>query len=303
MTLQIAFAGDLRGALEHYHRLFERAWRSRLAAVILGGDLLPQPVLALGPTQAIAEQARFLGDRLRPLLRQLRRIAPRLRVLYLPGDEDAVACDTLLAELSHEGLLLPLHGEVIELGSRYLVGWAHVPLCGGPWLDRQRADLPADELPDATAIMTSAGGWQRVAVREALATQLSLSAELARLPATPAARTVLVSHAPPCGGQTDRLLDGLHGGSRALRAWIETHQPSAVLCSHCTDAPYVSGSVCERIGRCVVCNPGQGEQALHAVELDLADPRSMVRHSVLGSEHPFDGGPLQFSAAPRRPPH
>lgn len=62
---------------------------------------------------------------------------------------------------------------------------------------------------------------------------------------------ILVSHAPPHGTRTDRLGNGTHAGSTALRRFIEEEQPDLCLCGHIHEA---RGE--EVLGRTRVLNPG-----------------------------------------------
>ncbi len=43
---------------------------------------------------------------------------------------------------------------------------------------------------------------------------------------------VLICHAPPLNTPLDRVKEGLHAGSRAVREFIEKHQPSHFFCGH-----------------------------------------------------------------------
>lgn len=47
---------------------------------------------------------------------------------------------------------------------------------------------------------------------------------------------VLICHAPPLGTALDRIFDGLHGGSRAVREFIEQQQPAYFFCGHIHEA-------------------------------------------------------------------
>ena len=51
---------------------------------------------------------------------------------------------------------------------------------------------------------------------------------------------VLVCHAPPLGTALDRIREGLHAGSRAVRDFIEAHQPSHFFCGHIHEAEGVT---------------------------------------------------------------
>ena len=62
---------------------------------------------------------------------------------------------------------------------------------------------------------------------------------------------ILVSHTPPVQTKTDRLLNGNHVGSKAVRAFIEEKQPLLCLTGHIHES---RGQ--DHIGRTLVLNPG-----------------------------------------------
>jgi len=43
---------------------------------------------------------------------------------------------------------------------------------------------------------------------------------------------VLICHAPPLNSKLDRIREGLHGGSRSVREFIEQHHPRDFFCGH-----------------------------------------------------------------------
>ena len=66
---------------------------------------------------------------------------------------------------------------------------------------------------------------------------------------------ILISHAPPFGTATDRLRNGRHVGSRAVRNFIETHQPEICITGHIHES---KGEDC--IGDTRIYNPGMLRQ-------------------------------------------
>jgi uncharacterized protein len=66
---------------------------------------------------------------------------------------------------------------------------------------------------------------------------------------------ILVTHAPPHGTRLDRLRNGRHVGSRAIRACIEKHQPDLCITGHIHE-----GKGIDTIGRTTVINPGMFRQ-------------------------------------------
>jgi Icc-related predicted phosphoesterase len=77
------------------------------------------------------------------------------------------------------------------------------------------------------------------------------------------------------------LFNGEHIGSRAIRRWIERHQPLLTLHGHIHESPKQSGSFFDRIGSTVVINPGASGRRPHWVLLDLENIAAL-EHSVYG---------------------
>jgi len=74
-----------------------------------------------------------------------------------------------------------------------------------------------------------------------------------------------------------------HVGSRAIRAFIERHQPPLVLSGHIHESPRVSGSYRDAIGRTMAINPGQfGTSRLCGVWFDPARIEATMAHTVHG---------------------
>ena len=64
---------------------------------------------------------------------------------------------------------------------------------------------------------------------------------------------VLICHAPPLNSALDRIKEGLHGGSRSVRQFIEIHQPRYFFCGHIHEA---EGAVIQ-IGKTRAMNVGK----------------------------------------------
>jgi Icc-related predicted phosphoesterase len=64
---------------------------------------------------------------------------------------------------------------------------------------------------------------------------------------------VLICHSPPLGTALDRIREGLHAGSRAVREFIEAHQPAHFFCGHIHEA---EGAVIQ-MGRTRAMNVGK----------------------------------------------
>lgn len=64
---------------------------------------------------------------------------------------------------------------------------------------------------------------------------------------------VLICHAPPLNTTLDRIKDGLHGGSRSVREFIEKNQPEYFFCGHIHEAE----GVVEQMGATRAQNVGK----------------------------------------------
>lgn len=62
---------------------------------------------------------------------------------------------------------------------------------------------------------------------------------------------ILLCHQPPQGTKVDRVLGGLHVGSRAVRRFIEQRKPLACFCGHIHESAGL-----DMIGTTTVANPG-----------------------------------------------
>jgi uncharacterized protein len=63
----------------------------------------------------------------------------------------------------------------------------------------------------------------------------------------------LVIHVPPYGTRLDEYAAGKHGGSTALRAWVEREQPSYLFCGHIHETAGLS----DRLGATQCINVGK----------------------------------------------
>ncbi len=73
-------------------------------------------------------------------------------------------------------------------------------------------------------------------------------------------RLILVSHTPPLNTDCDRIASGAHVGSRAVREFIEEHQPDICLCGHIHESRSM-----DRLGRTAVINTGAFSSGGYAV--------------------------------------
>ncbi len=71
---------------------------------------------------------------------------------------------------------------------------------------------------------------------------------------------VVVCHVPPYRTKLDRMHFGQHGGSKAVRQFIEERQPHLVLCGHIHEARGL-----DQLGNTQVVNAGHGARGFYAI--------------------------------------
>jgi Icc-related predicted phosphoesterase len=162
-------------------------------------------------------------DQAATAIQRWRRLAPRL--LALAGNMDSAEIDARLSDL---GLALDARG--YRLGAVGVFGVSaapHSPL-------RTPYELSEDELDRRISDGFSA-------VRECSV-------------------KVFCPHAPPRGTSCDRLPNGEHVGSTAVRSFVDREQPDVVLCGHIHEARGV-----DRIGATQIVNPGPAGAGHYAI--------------------------------------
>ena len=136
--------------------------------------------------------------------RGLDKLAPWLvpkadKTYVMPGNHES-AQD--IADFCNRHGLNNFHGESLELGGFHIAGLGY-----------------SSPTPFATP-----GEY----TEKEMAEQLAKFAHLQPL--------ILICHAPPYDTALDRIHEGLHGGSRAVRTFIEQHQPEHFFCGHIHEA-------------------------------------------------------------------
>ena len=96
-------------------------------------------------------------------------------------------------------------------------------------------------------------------------------------------RTVYMMHSPPFGTTLDQMEGRRFAGSRSIRKFIESTQPLLALHGHIHEAPELSGSYLDRIGKTICVNPGQfgANMKLHAVAFDIENAEETIQHTFL----------------------
>jgi Icc-related predicted phosphoesterase len=282
--LPLIYTSDLHGDPEIYRAAGGAALRTSARAVVLGGDLCPGTPSA-SSINLPRSQPEFLLNEVGPMVEGWKRAHPALRVLAIPGNDDCQTILAALSELEQRGLVENLHQRALRMDSHTLVGLSFVPPTPFSIKDFERRDLKADSAREpqiARSVVGTADGFREVQDFDAYLKALpSIEEELEALPLHDPSRTIAVIHCPPFQTRCDALFSGQPIGSRALRRWIELHQPLLTLHGHIHESPKMSGAFFDRIGRTLVVNPGASARTPHLVHIDLEN-LSILEHSVYG---------------------
>jgi Icc-related predicted phosphoesterase len=273
------FTSDLHGQTSLYEQLVATAAAHHPRAVLIGGDLCPHAGGADGPER----QRLFLEGFLVEFAHRIREASDGLELLLMMGNDDWAGNDDVLAR--HEGRLWrALHDRVVAVDGVSVAGLSWVPITPFGIKDWERWDDGGDESPARLDGFVSRGG--RLAPhrfdpgRRSPTIAEGLEALAAR---TRPAETVFVLHSPPRDTCCDMIGARAHVGSRAIRSFIERHQPPLVLSGHIHESPRVSSAWRDAIGRTVAVNPGQfGSSRLCAVWFDPRSVEPTLRHTVYG---------------------
>lgn len=121
------------------------------------------------------------------------------QVYVLPGNHESAGQITTFCKRFgfHD-----FHGESIEIGSHYVAGLG----CSSPTPFNTPGEYSEAELAE----------------------RLSRFEKLTPL--------VLICHAPPYGTALDRVREGLHGGSKSVREFVDRAQPEYLFCGHIHEA-------------------------------------------------------------------
>ncbi len=279
----VVYTSDLHGNKELYSELFAIAEQRRAQAIIIGGDMLPHQ----GPFKhSLQEQKDFIFNYLEPILRAFLAKVPQTTLYAMLGNDDWRAGNIPLRSLSKKGILRMLHGEKHGAEDGYeLIGYAHVPPTPFTIKDGERRDLRGDSVYRQRCTACCSHGAKIVVVDpiQHFVSAESIEEELESLPKPGDFRkTVYVMHSPPFKTTLDRLFDGRWVGSRAIRAFIERHQPYLTLHGHIHESSEISGSYLDRIGKTICINPGQSTEELYGVIFELEDIIGTVEHTVFG---------------------
>lgn len=269
------FTSDLHGLTGLYEEILAEAATERATAVLIGGDLGPAAEGAPG----LRRQRLFLEGFLVEFARRLRDSVPGAQLLLLMGNDDWAANHDVL-EREDGKLWRVLHDRVIEVDGVSVAGCSWVPITPFKIKDWERWEDGAAESPRRLeGLRSDAQGVHAYAFDPAHRTPTIADALSTLAARTPVRDTVFVLHSPPHGTNCDVMHGGVHVGSRAIRAFVEQHQPRLTLSGHIHESVRATGAWRDRIGATICVNPGQFQETRVAgVWFDPNSPDDTLRH-------------------------
>ncbi|HHS12693.1 MAG TPA: hypothetical protein ENN03_02865 [bacterium] len=280
--MRILFTSDLHGNPVFYQDILRLTERGTVNRIILGGDLLPGRGHG---DESLKEQHRFIEEVFIPFLEKVhdQGLSPTLCLL---GNNDWQDVLPRLSELDRQGLLWNLHDHDCPVEDCLTVkGYPFVPPTPFPPKDFEKRDLTGDPVKTTTyyPVISIEAKLRRANETEWFTRRPSIEEDLAQWTLKETENTILVMHSPPHDTMLDRLYNARPAGSRAIRAFIETHQPLLTLHGHVHESPVVSGKIWDRLGKTLCINPGQSSGLLSALTIDPRQPERMT-HTVFGPQ-------------------
>jgi Icc-related predicted phosphoesterase len=277
------FTSDLHGSETLYAQLDELIARERPDLMLLGGDLNVDGDLA----DPVGTQVAYVRNVFTPRVQRWREMLPQMAVAVIAGNHEWACTYAEWQRLADAGLIHLLNlRKPIAMNGMHILGYGLTPPTPFYAKDFERLDCDGEAPPPPDfdgyfwdsrlqrPVKTTSQDWFRA--------MPTLERDLKATPAPPAP-WLFVCHAPPHATNLDRM-KGLSEpvGSRAVREFIETHQPVMTLHGHIHESPRMSGAFRQQLGQSLCVNPGQTTERLHAVLFDLRDPVGTLRHTVYG---------------------
>ncbi|HSB03710.1 MAG TPA: metallophosphoesterase [Thermodesulfobacteriota bacterium] len=288
--MKAVYTSDLHGEIPLYEELLSLAhfFMAEIAAV--GGDLLPSFPPTRRYEDMVPNQKVFIDQFLLPFFERMIRTTTVRQIFLIPGNWDLGYF--YLFRNPTEGLI-DICQKHCRLKNGYeMIGYPFVPPTPFRPKDFEKMDDPESPWPpqknpsyirssDQTDLLIPIDPLVYLRQRETIREDLD---HLAR-PKNPG-KTVYVMHSPPFKTNLDQIIGGRFTGSRSIRRFIEETQPLLTLHGHIHEAPEISGSCLDRIGKTLCVNPGQFRVSgrtlsrLHAITFELENLEETLQHTL-----------------------
>ena len=280
--MKILYTSDLHGKTDFYREIITYSKDEKIDTVILGGDLLPRRKHSL---DSLKHQENFIEREIHTFVSELKNES-KISVYLILGNNDWAATLPLFRELAEANLLFLLHDQKYNLTEDLAItGYPYIPPTPFSPKDFEKRDYKEDP-PKCTSIHPVVSTAGRIRLTDELnyfAKRSSIQEDLIDLHRSiNRERMIYVMHAPPHNTLLDQMDDGSHLGSKAIRDFIDIHQPYITLHGHIHESPAVTGTCWQKIGKTLSINSGQIAKRLSAVIFDPNRPAETLFHTRLG---------------------
>jgi uncharacterized protein len=280
------FVSDLHGQAPRYNKLFAAILAERPAAVLLGGDLLPNTLMMSNTQPAGFFFRGVLQSGLAELKAKLGEAYPQ--VFLILGNDDPRSEEIGLKDGESLGLWHYIHNRRVEFGEFTVYGYACVPPTPFMLKDWERYDVSRYVEPGC---IPPEEGWLSVPVAPPGMRFSTIQSELEELTRQfDLSSALFLFHAPPYGTALDRaalddkMIDrvpvDVHVGSIAIHRFIETRQPRITLHGHVHESARLTGLWRERYGQTVSFSAAHDGNELALVRFDPSHPERATRELI-----------------------
>jgi Icc-related predicted phosphoesterase len=268
--MRLLFATDLHGLPGHLQELAQCVRTYQPQVLLVGGDALPDA----NPADPAGSQAQFVLTEMRQYFNEIKTQHPVISIAVIFGNHDWLCSYDAMVELEQSNLVQVIRSDhPIGLAGHTFLGYWYAPPSPYPVKDFERLDHRGQTYPFDGGLIWDRKQRKPVPVDPPihLGREPSIREDLARVPAVDTPDWIFVAHAPPARTDLDILTGIGHVGSEAVKEFILQRQPLLSLHGHIHESPRLSGRFWQSLGRTIAINPGQQDDRLAAVLVDILD--------------------------------
>lgn len=295
--MRLLFATDLHGLPSHLQGLARCVRTYQPHVLLIGGDALPEA----DPADPAGSQAQFVLTEMRLFFENIRIQQHGIDIGISFGNHDWLCSYDAMVVLEKDGLARVLRSDnPLQMAGYTFLAYSYAPPSPHPVKDFERLDLPGQPCVFGGGLAWDRQRRQPVPVDAAvgLAREPSIQEDLAQLPQVETSDWIFVAHAPPARTDLDILTGVGHVGSASVKEFILQRQPLLSLHGHIHESPRLSGRFWQRLGRTIAINPGQRDDGLVAVLIDLSD--EAITLTPLNIEGASGGAPVVLARSSLR---
>jgi Icc-related predicted phosphoesterase len=277
------FVSDLHGKINRYKKLIQSIIEKKPAVVLLGGDLLPHGIANWSSIGHLDFVNDFLVVEFKKMRQKLKKNYPQIYIIL--GNDDGRFDEDEIINASSDGIWQYIHNRKVQFADYFIYGYAYVPPTPFFLKDWERYDV--SRYVDPGCISPEDGKHSTsVSIDELRFSTIKEDLEkLVRI--EDLSKSIFLFHTPPYKTNLDRAaLDDkridhvpmdVNIGSIAVRQFIEKRQPYITLHGHVHEAPGLTGSWQDQIGKTYLFSAAHDGPELALVQFDLENPEKATR--------------------------